>query len=146
MIIIDLIQSIKKLKVPPELKKEGMICKKPVSYNDEMPRVFRQSRINLNITSKTIEHGVPLRVFDILACGGFCLTNYQTGIAELFTDGQDLVMYGSIEDAVDKVKYYLSHEEERKKIADTGYRTLKEQHTFDHRAQEILQIAGLIRE
>ncbi len=131
--------------LPEELKIPGLVSRPPVSYKEEMPKVFYQSRINLNITSKTIEHGVPLRVFDILSCGGFCLTNYQTGIAELFEDGADLVMYSSLEDAAEKAEYYLSHEKERKEIAQNGFRKLKTEHTTDIRVRDILTLSGLIR-
>ena len=41
----------------------------------EMPLVFSNSKINLNITAKSIRSALPLRIFDILACGGFCLTS-----------------------------------------------------------------------
>lgn len=97
-------------------------------YQKEMPYIFHNSRINLNITSKTIETGIPLRVFDILSCGGFCMTNYQEEIAEYFVDGEDLVMYTSMEDLVYKTAYYLEHEEERKKIACSGYEKLRQNH------------------
>lgn len=91
-------------------------------YEKQMPYIFHCSKINLNITSKTIETGIPLRVFDILSSGGFCLTNYQPEIAEYFTDGEDLVMYSSMDDLLMKVEYYLKNEEERKWISQNGYK------------------------
>ena len=63
----------------------------------EMPVIFHESRINLNPTSKAIRSGVPLRVFDIFACEGFLLSNYQTELCELFVPGEDFVYYESIE-------------------------------------------------
>jgi spore maturation protein CgeB len=97
-----------------------------VEYCEEMPRVFRNSKINLNITTRSITSGVPLRVFDILGSGGFCLTNYQAGIAEHFKDGRDLVMYSSPEDMLDKIEYYLSNDKERTAIAVNGHEKVKE--------------------
>ena len=41
----------------------------------EMPLIFNRSRININTTSKAIRTGLPLRIFDILSCGGFCISN-----------------------------------------------------------------------
>ena len=108
-----------------KIKEHGFI-----DYVKEMPYVFYNSKINLNITSKTIESGIPLRVFDILSCGGFCLTNYQPEIAEYFVDGEDLVMYSSMEDLVEKAIYYLENEEERQQIARNGYEKLKVNHNL----------------
>jgi spore maturation protein CgeB len=96
-----------------------------IDYYREMPEVFRNTKINLNITLRSITSGVPLRVFDILGAGGFCLTNFQEGIREHFMDGEDLVMYTSAEDMLEKIQYYLKHEEERKKIAKQGHETVK---------------------
>jgi len=115
------------------------ICEKGFAdYEKEMPYIFHNSKINLNITSKTIESGIPLRVFDILSCGGFCLTNYQPELAEYFVDGEDLVMYSGMEDLVDKVAYYLEHEEERQQIAWNGYEKLKSNHDLGMKVIEML--------
>lgn len=96
-----------------------------VDYSSEMPRVFRQSKINLNITLRSITSGIPLRVFDILGAGGFCLTNYQESILEHFEDGRDLVIFSSPEDMLDKIEYYLTHEDERMAIARNGHEKVK---------------------
>lgn len=115
-----------------------LFCKGIVHYWDEMPLVFHNSKINLNITSRTIESGIPQRVFDILACGGFCLTNYQPEIAELFEDGLELVMYTDIDDMLQKVEYYLTHEEERKQIAQAGYEKVKTAFSIRDRIVELI--------
>lgn len=109
-------------------------------YEKEMPHIFHNSKINLNITSKTIESGIPLRVFDILSCGGFCLTNYQPEVAEFFVDGEDLVMYSGMEDLLMKAAYYLEHDEERAQIARNGYEKLKKHHDLAERVTEIINM------
>ena len=104
--------------VPDSMKSPNLIVHGGIDYGTEMPRIFKLSRINLNITSCTIESGIPLRVFDILSAGGFCLTNYRPEIAECFEDGAELVMFSGMEDLEDKVEYYLVHEKERRQIAE----------------------------
>ena len=111
-----------------------------VDYQHQMPLVFHNSRINLNITSKTIESGISQRVLDILACGGFCLTNYQPEIAEFFEDGKELVMYTDMEDLAQKIDWYLKHEEERAAIARAGYNKVKEQFSMRERLAELIAI------
>ncbi len=108
---------------------------------EEMPIIFNQSKINLNITSKAIRSGLPLRIFDILACGGFVLTNYQIELPELFTLGEDLGCYESLDDLIEKANYYLSHESERKEIAHTGFEKVKQFHTYPIRLQQMLDLA-----
>lgn len=112
-------------------------------YFDEMPKVFKLSKINLNVSLKCIQSGIPLRALDIMGCGGFLLTNYQPEIAENFVDGKEVVMYTSIEDAVMKCRYYLEHEEERKQIAANGYRKVCELFGYEDRIRAMFQAAGL---
>ena len=49
----------------------------PVDYVKEMPYVFKNTKINLNMTLRSIWTGIPLRAIDVMGCGGFLLTNYQ---------------------------------------------------------------------
>lgn len=89
-------------------------------YFDKMPRVFRRSKINLNITLRSILSGIPLRVLDILAAGGFLITTYTEEIDEYFKDGEELVIAYTPDDMLQKTAYYLEHDEERKQIAIKG--------------------------
>lgn len=105
----------------------------------EMPKAFHLSKINLNMTIKPIETGLPLRIFDIMGCGGFLMTNYQSEISDLFEIGVDLETYSSMEELIDKCAYYLSHEKERKQIAFNGYQKVKHLHSYPQRILEMLK-------
>ena len=111
-----------------------------VDYWSEMPKVFRESKINLNFTIPNIKSGIPLRVWDILGSRGFLLTNYQAELPYYFEDGKDLVCFDGVEDLREKVAYYLKHEDERIQIAENGYKKVKEYHTYVRRVVEMLRI------
>ncbi len=121
----------------------GWENKGPVDYYDKMPEVFAGSRINLNITLRSIKTGIPLRAFDIMGAGGFLLTNYQAEISEFFTPGEDLAVYESMEDLLSKVEYYLSHENERAEIAENGCRKVYEEHTLAKKLDYMEEVAGV---
>lgn len=106
-------------------------------YYKEMPFIFSQSRINLNISLKTIRTGIPLRVIDVLGCGGFVLSNYQEELMEYFNVGEELIIYDNLEDLFYKTKYYLEHEDERKKIALAGFERVKRDFTFRERLRKM---------
>lgn len=96
------------------------------------PKIYHMSKINLNITMKPIQSGIPLRVFDVLGSQGFLISNYQPEIAEYFTIGEDLVVYDSMNDLRDKIIYYLENEDERKRISYNGYKKVKELYTYEN--------------
>lgn len=113
-------------------------------YFEEMPKVFKASKINLNVSLKCIQSGIPLRALDIMGAGGFLLTNYQSEIAESFVDGEEVVMYTSMEDALEKCSYYISHEEERREIAKRGHEKVKALFSYEERLRTMLETAGLL--
>ncbi len=108
---------------------------------DEMPLIFNCSKINLNITAKSIRSGLPLRIFDVLGAEGFLITNYQSELPETFTIGKDLVAYESPEHLKELCTYYLRHEDERLEIAHNGYETIAKYHTYDIRLLQIIDKA-----
>lgn len=111
-----------------------------VSTLTEMPKVFQASKINLNMTMRPIETGLSLRIWDILGCGGFLLTNYQAEIPDYFEIGRDLETYESLEELEEKVHYYLSHEEERVEIAINGYEKVANYHTYEMRLAQMIKV------
>lgn len=117
----------------------GIDNKGPIDYYNEMPYVFLNSRINLNISLRSIKTGIPLRAFDIMGCGGFLLSNYQQELLEYFNADIDFVYYNNYEDLVEKVEYYLSHEKERREIAENGSYKVLHEHTMVMRAKKIIK-------
>ena len=105
----------------------------------EMPKIFHLSKINLNMTIKPIQTGLPLRIFDILGCGGFLMTNFQAELPEYFDIGVDLETYSSMEELVEKCAYYLEHEDKRQKIAQNGYEKVCAGHTYIHRLRDMIK-------
>lgn len=122
------------------LSMEGCTNHGPVDYYDMAPYVFKTAKINLNISLRSIHTGIPLRCFDILGAGGFLLTNYQSDFDDCYVAGEDYVYFENKKDLFEKIQYYLTHEEERATIAQNGFIRTKENHTYEHRIQEMLEI------
>ncbi len=112
----------------------------PVDYYDTMPYVFYNSKINLNISLRSIHSGIPLRAFDIMGSGGFLLSNYQADFLDLFTPNEDFVFYEAPEQVPSLAQYYLSHEDERRAISQNGYTKVCRNHTYKQRLQEIFSV------
>lgn len=111
-----------------------------VDYHTEMPLVFAESKINLNITLRSIHSGIPLRVLDIMACGGFVLTNWQPEIEEYFAEDEEIVTFRSMEECLNKITYYLSHDEERIRIAAAGQKKVREIFSYQAGLARLFQV------
>lgn len=111
-----------------------------IDYRSQMPKVFAESKINLNMTIPNIKTGIPLRAWDVMASRGFLLSNFQAEYAMYFQPDEDMVCYYSPEDLVEKVDYYLTHEKERKEIAARGFEKVSKYHTYEQRMGEMMKI------
>ena len=109
----------------------------------EMPLIFHESTINLNMTSKSIRSGIPLRVWDIAGCCGFQITNFQSELPEYFVPGENIEFYESPEDLAEKCRYYLEHPARAREIAHNSLSLVEEHHTYRHRIEEMLRIVFL---
>lgn len=111
-------------------------------YLAETPYIFHDSKINLNITLRSIKSGIPLRCMEIMSCGGFLLTNFQSDFFKHFVAGEDFVYFESNDDMLQKIDYYLTHEKERTSIAESGYQKVVKNHSYETIFQQIFNIIG----
>lgn len=110
-------------------------------WGEEYSRFLQSGKIVFNQSN---HEEITSRVFEALACGCFLITNRipaHTGFYQLFTPGEDLVLFWNRLDLFRKIRYYLRHPDERERIAENGYRKVIANHSSAHRAKEILQIA-----
>lgn len=124
--------------VMPRVNNRGL-----ADYWNEAPKIFNRSKINLNFTIRNIRSGIPLRVWDILGAGGFCITNYQQELGLYFENGKDIVYFEDKNDLMNKIKYYLTHDEERKQIARNGCEKVRRFHNYQKRFDEMNLILQL---
>ena len=114
-----------------------------LAYIDEMPRMFKSSKINLNGSMRAARSAIPLRALDIIGCGGFLLSSAQPELEEYFENGKEVVLYHNEEEAVELADYYLWHDTERKSIAKAGYERAKRDFTYEDRYRKMFEIAGV---
>jgi len=91
---------------------------------------------------KTVEQ-VKGRHFEINACGGFQLSYYVEGLERMYSIGEEIALFVSPEDLIEKTRYYLKHEEEREAIAKRGYERTLRDHTMEERFAYLFDAIGL---
>jgi spore maturation protein CgeB len=89
---------------------------------DKYTEILRRSRISLNFSHSALgTHQVKGRVFESLFSGALLMENDNEETKRFFTPMVDYVTFESKDDLVDKVRYYLEHEDERQRIAMNGH-------------------------
>lgn len=131
------------LYAPKKPKNLPVTYKGYAEYTQQMPEIFYTSKINLNITLRSILSGIPLRIMDVLGAHGFLLTNYQPELSEYFKNGEELVWFEDKEDLMDKIDFYLKHDKERQRIAEKGNLKVQQNFTYEKLLPKIFEIAEI---
>lgn len=101
--------------------------------DENFANLINRSKINICL-SKNYVGGTHIleRFFNINACRGFCLTEYAEGYFPSFKEGEDIVTFKNKEELLKKIQYYLSHDNEREKVAERAYKkTIKSFSTLE---------------
>ena len=110
-----------------------------MGYNElhDCNEKYNQSRIVIN---DNVVNDVNMRTFETMGSGGCLLTQDIPELIELFQDGNHLMTYRSIDEAISLAKDLLKDEKTRKHISEQGHKEVLEKHTYMHRTQEILKV------
>jgi spore maturation protein CgeB len=113
----------------------------PPVYGIDMYNLFKQSGIVLNFHIGVAgDYAGNMRMFEVTGVGSCLLTDDKKNMKDLFQTGSEVVVYEGVEDCIEKIKWLLENENERKKIASSGQsRTLKD-HTVENRCKTIIEI------
>jgi spore maturation protein CgeB len=85
-----------------------------------------------------------MRTFEVPACGGFMLAERTQEHLEIFKEDEEIVCFSTVEELVDKVRYYSNNDRARQTIAKAGYeRVLNDHHTYRDRLIEIFSLVGI---
>lgn len=76
----------------------------------------------------------------ILGAGGFLLTRRGVGIENHFLVGEELEVFDTPSECFDKIEFYLSHPEERQRIADAGFKAAHKRDTYTHHVRKLLRV------
>ena len=104
-----------------------------------------RSRINLCITRgahASVYASSSSRPFELGALGACTVANPYLGIEEWFEPGKEVVIVESAEEAVAAYDYLLRDDEARRHIGKAARERVLAQHTFRHRARELVGIIG----
>lgn len=96
-------------------------------YGLEMYQFLRDSKVSLNMHGDKIAFAANVRLYEITGVGSCLLTDWKENIAEIFDVDKEVVTYQCVEEAIDKSKFLIKHDNIRQKIALAGqYKTLSE--------------------
>ena len=114
----------------------------PAAYGAGLARALARGAVSLNVMRLQNARSHNMRTFESPACGAFTLSQRTPELVELFREGEEVACFGSEAELVEQVRYWLARPEERRRVAEAGFRRV-EHDTYAVRAREILRRAGI---
>ncbi len=131
------LDNISPTSVPPALREASH---QPV-YGLTMYDVLRRAKIALNAHPEISgPYAAVFRIFEITGAGALLLTDARRNQPPLFEPDREIITYGSANECVEKLLYYLEHEEERAAIAQRGQERTYSEHLFIHRSARMIDL------
>ena len=111
-----------------------------LDYERELPALFSSCAVNANVTAEQMPTAVNQRVWDVPGVRSFLLTDAQEDALEFFDEDHEIVVYRDFEEAADKARHYLQHEEARLAIAARAHQKVEQAHRFTHRLRRMAEV------
>ena len=101
---------------------------------------MRRVPINLNLMKGNLETSFNVRHFEVTAYGGFMLTYYTPELPACFEIGKECDVFRDEAELLDRIAYYLNHDDERREIALAGQRRTLSEHLLSHRVRSLVKL------
>jgi spore maturation protein CgeB len=122
------------LKKEGERKRRKLMIDSPLNWLD-----------NFKSFLGTFRTQIKGKNFEVPAVGGFLLTEDADNLKDYYEIGKEIACFKGIDDCLEKIKYYLNHDEEREKIARAGFQRAAREHTYEKRFNDIFKTMGLVK-
>lgn len=102
---------------------------------DQLVELYQRTKIGFNMH---MSYGPSnQRLYELPMNGVMQICDCEHGLGELYRIGKEIVVYETISEAIEKIEYYLKHDEERMKIAKAGYLRAKSNYLLEHSFKKI---------
>ena len=107
---------------------------------DEKVRAATAARVALNSLHFAEVDGLNCRAFELAGCGAFQLCTARPVLAQHFVPGVEIETFESVAELIEKIRYFLQHQDEAAAIARRGQLRAHKDHTYERRLDEIFRI------
>lgn len=121
--------------------------------DEELIKMYSRSIISLNFSEVVvsdekydqgaIKRHIRLRDFEAPMSGAFYITGYQEELKEYYEIDKEIVCYDTKGELLEKIRYYLEHQDEAEAIRIAGHKRALKDHTWENRFKDLFNKIGL---
>jgi spore maturation protein CgeB len=116
----------------------GVVYEGFAGHDRQLTDIYRRGRIHVDVNRLYQLDIVPMRVFDILACGGFLIAEHSPALEQLFRVGVEVESWKTVPELVAKVQHFKANPEAANRIAQAGLVAVRERHSISARVGAML--------
>lgn len=121
-------------------------CCEPV-FGNEFLNVLHRAKIVLNLhVTDDIKYSGNIRMYEATGVGSLLLTDYKEDMKSKFVLNEEVITYTSVNDLIQKIRYYLQNEKIREIIALNGQKRTLNDYTYDSFADIIYKQIVLMKQ
>jgi spore maturation protein CgeB len=125
---------------------EARNCARGIVLGRDYRLAISGAKIVIGLVRRANRDGHAMRTFEVPACRGFMLAERTGEHLDFFREKEHVDFFGSPNELVEKVRYYLDRPDERTRIANAGYEAVTSgQNTYEDRLRQIMSISGELR-
>jgi spore maturation protein CgeB len=110
--------------------------KAPIKPGQPFIDLYQRAKIGFNVHNRGDYTVGSYRLFELPANGVMQISDGGQYLNSFFDVGSEVVGYENLDDMIDKVRYYLDHDDERRRIALNGFRRVMRDHRMAMRMRE----------
>lgn len=122
---------------------EGVVYRGFAGHVHQLTRIYNGAQIHIDINRIYQRDIITMRVFDVLASGGFLLAEHSPGLERCFVVGKEIEVWRTQAELVAKARHYLARPEAARRIAEAGRARVLRDHQFEDRVRHMLGAMGL---
>jgi spore maturation protein CgeB len=108
---------------------------RPLAFSQYVP-LYQRAKIGFNVHNRGDYTVGSYRLFDLPGNGVMQISDGGAYLEDFFAVGEEIVGYRDADDLIDKIRYYLEHDDERRRIALNGFRRVVRDHRFALRMRQ----------
>jgi hypothetical protein len=124
--------------VPLLARRPNLVHAGDVHHFDELPHTFASTKINVCIANGLIYKGVPSKLIDCLASGGFALSDPKHDLIRLFGRDVEAIFFRNADELNAKIEYFLPRRAERREIVHELRKTIERECTLERLFERVL--------
>ncbi|MDP1537832.1 MAG: glycosyltransferase [Burkholderiales bacterium] len=114
----------------------------PIAHAGYVP-LYQRAKLGFNVHNRGKFTVGSYRLFELPANGVMQLSDGDEYLSAFFDEGNEIVGYKTADDLIDKIRFYLDHDDERKRIAANAHRRVMRDYRIEHLLH---RVANIIRE